>query len=1020
MGEYNHIKRKLLIAGTMLVGTYCAMDIAAKKRREAANIDEGNPYFNAINNKQESQCKRNKCKIRNYEKNIKPVVDKALSFIGLVVLSPLFGFISLAIYIDDPGSVFFTQKRVGRDKHFFALHKFRSMKMSTPHDVPTHLLKNPDQYITRVGRVLRKTSLDELPQIWDIFRGKMSIVGPRPALWNQEDLVVERDKYGANHVMPGLTGLAQISGRDKLEIPEKAAIDGTYTEVLKKGGIAAILQDFHCLTGTISSVLRREGVVEGGTGNIYMQSISGQAESYQKNLRNTLQEKRILKIEEVDPSDVGFEDFGYKKSFSVNKEACKKVLITGANSYIGDSFKAYAKIHYPNISIDIIDMRDGLWKEYDFSPYDAVFHVAGIAHADVGSVSDTEKHKYYAINRDLAIETAKLARESGVKQFILMSSMIIYGDSAPYGKKKVIDEYTVPSPANFYGDSKWQADKGVRALQREGFKVAVLRPPMIYGVGSKGNFLILVRLVKMLPVFPDIHNERSMLYIDNLCEFVSLLILSGESGIYFPQDSTYVKTSEMVRKIASVSGKKMWITRLFNPVVYVASYVPGKISGMNNKAFGNCVYSHQLSDYENLDYQIIKPGSSMSCKEENKRKTALIVASVASMIYQFNISNIKILLELGYDVDVAANFISGNTCTDKNIEELLRLLDEMKVDCYQVDFDRKVTDMKAVLRAFCQLDNVIKGTATPINHIRHHQINMQEGHVYTFVHSHSPIGGAIGRIVAKKHHIKTIYTAHGFHFYKGAPTKNWLVFYPIEKVLSRITDIMITITMEDYRQAKKKLKAGKTEYIPGIGVDIEKFLKVAIDRDVKRTQLGVKANDIMLLSVGELNKNKNHKVVIEALGEMERLKPGACCLHYFIAGKGELYDKLFRLAGSLQVNLHLLGFRDDVPELLKAADIFVLPSIREGLNVSLMEAMASGLPCMVSDIRGNRELVDASSGYLVKNYRSKIDWRERLSEALLKNDDKYQFQLKVADTKKIETISSYMVNDKIRKLYGNL
>ena len=162
---------------------------------------------------------------------MKPVVDKLLSFGGLVVLSPLYGLLSLAVYLDDPGPVFFTQKRVGKDKHFFMLHKYRSMKMDTPHDVPTHQLSNPEQYITRVGRVLRKTSLDELPQIWDIFRGRMSIIGPRPALWNQEDLVKERDKYSANSVMPGLTGWAQINGyRGDTSIRKRIDYDIFYIE----------------------------------------------------------------------------------------------------------------------------------------------------------------------------------------------------------------------------------------------------------------------------------------------------------------------------------------------------------------------------------------------------------------------------------------------------------------------------------------------------------------------------------------------------------------------------------------------------------------------------------------------------------------------------------------------------------------------------------------------------------------------------------------------------------------------
>lgn len=203
-----------------------------------------------------------------YEKFFKRLIDVILSFLALIVLSWLYLVLIVAIKIDDPGPAFFTQKRVGIHKSYFKLHKFRSMKMSTPHDIPTHQLENPEQYITKVGKFLRKSSFDELPQIWDIFVGKMSIIGPRPALWNQDDLVAERDKYCANDVKPGLTGWAQINGRDELEIPVKAKLDGEYTEKLKKGGFKAFGFDMRCFFGSIFSVMKSDGVVEGGTGEL--------------------------------------------------------------------------------------------------------------------------------------------------------------------------------------------------------------------------------------------------------------------------------------------------------------------------------------------------------------------------------------------------------------------------------------------------------------------------------------------------------------------------------------------------------------------------------------------------------------------------------------------------------------------------------------------------------------------------------------------------------------------------------
>lgn len=201
-----------------------------------------------------------------YEKFVKRLFDIVLSLGGLIVLSPIFLGLSIAIVIDDPGPVFFTQKRVGKNKRYFKLHKFRSMKMSTPHDRPTHMLENPEQYITRVGGFIRRHSLDELPQIWDILIGNMSVVGPRPGLWNQDLLTAERDKYGANDVKPGLTGWAQINGRDELEIPVKAQLDGFYATELNEG--RGLKMDIKCFLESVGVFAKDDSVVEGGTGEM--------------------------------------------------------------------------------------------------------------------------------------------------------------------------------------------------------------------------------------------------------------------------------------------------------------------------------------------------------------------------------------------------------------------------------------------------------------------------------------------------------------------------------------------------------------------------------------------------------------------------------------------------------------------------------------------------------------------------------------------------------------------------------
>lgn len=204
-----------------------------------------------------------------YQKILKRLIDIALSIAGIIVLCVPMLVIALTIKITDPGPVFFKQKRVGLNKTYFNLYKFRSMKMSTPKDCPTHLLENPEQYITSIGKILRKSSLDELPQLFNILKGEMSVIGPRPALWNQYDLIEERDKYGANDVRPGLTGWAQINGRDELEIDVKAKFDGEYVEKI------SFLFDCKCFLGTVTSVLNSDGVVEGGTGEINKQNEKG-------------------------------------------------------------------------------------------------------------------------------------------------------------------------------------------------------------------------------------------------------------------------------------------------------------------------------------------------------------------------------------------------------------------------------------------------------------------------------------------------------------------------------------------------------------------------------------------------------------------------------------------------------------------------------------------------------------------------------------------------------------------------
>ena len=272
----------------------------------------------------------------------------------------------------------------------------------------------------------------------------------------------------------------------------------------------------------------------------------------------------------------------------------KKTLITGAGSYIGTSLEHWLAQYHSEYKVDTLDMQEDTWRVYDFSAYDVVFHVAGIAHADVGHATEEQKQLYYAVNTDLAVETAQKAMVAGVKQFLFMSSMIVYGGC----KEKIITAATKPQPANFYGDSKWQADQRIQELSRNNptFKTVILRPPMIYGKGSKGNYPQLAKMAGKLPIFPKVNNKRSMLYIDNLCECIRLLIDQEVEGVIFPQNEEYTNTSEMVRMIAEAKEHKIILFSGFGWAIKLLQKCPGKIGNLATKAFGDSAYEMDMSE----------------------------------------------------------------------------------------------------------------------------------------------------------------------------------------------------------------------------------------------------------------------------------------------------------------------------------------------------------------------------------------------------------------------------------------
>lgn len=267
----------------------------------------------------------------------------------------------------------------------------------------------------------------------------------------------------------------------------------------------------------------------------------------------------------------------------------KRILVTGKGSYIGTHFiEELSK--YPNdYQIDELEMRNDDWKDYDFSSYDVVYHVAGLAHS---TPDESKRELYYRVNTDLTYEVAKKAKEAGVKQFIFMSSIIVYG-SGKIGEDRVITKDTPLTPDNFYGDSKKQAEIKIQPLEDDEFKIVVVRPPMIYGPNSKGNYPLLAKFAKKTPIFPTLRNQRSMLFLGNLIEFIRLMIDNEESGIFLPQNEEYVCSTDLIREISQLNHHKIWYTGIFNPFIKLfnkQTYV--------NKVFGNLTIDKELSTYK--------------------------------------------------------------------------------------------------------------------------------------------------------------------------------------------------------------------------------------------------------------------------------------------------------------------------------------------------------------------------------------------------------------------------------------
>lgn len=324
-------------------------------------------------------------------------------------------------------------------------------------------------------------------------------------------------------------------------------------------------------------------------------------------------------------------------------------------------------------------------------------------------------------------------------------------------------------------------------------------------------------------------------------------------------------------------------------------------------------------------------------------KRVLIVANTAYMIRQFNMRNIELLQSMGYRVEIACNFIKGNPSSKDVMDEFIQQMKSLDVVFHQIPILKSPLKIRDNYKAFKTL------------------LNLMRKNKYAFVHCQTPVGGVLARMAAHRTKTLSVYMAHGFHFYNGASWITWLLYYPIEKCMSFITDILIVINQEDYQLAKKRMKAKRLYYVPGVGIDVDALRIQGENSLLTRGDIGVPEDAVVILSVGELNKNKNHETVIKALAQLPDV-------HYVIVGEGALKEHLLRIAQKYGVaeRVHLLGFRKDAQEIYYLADIYCHPSFREGLSVAVMEAMAAGLPIVCSDIRGNRDLItDGQSGMLL-------------------------------------------------------
>lgn len=607
----------------------------------------------------------------------------------------------------------------------------------------------------------------------------------------------------------------------------------------------------------------------------------------------------------------------------------KKILITGAGSYIGTSFEKYLRDNYPGqYETDTVDMTSGTWREKSFSGYDSIFHVAGIAHSDSGKISPEKEKLYYAVNTDLTVETAKKAKADGAKQFIFMSSAIVYGDSAPIGKTKLITRDTPVSPSNCYGDSKVKAEEGIRPLQDEGFNVVILRPPMIYGRGSKGNYPLLSKIAQRIPFFPYVKNERSMLYIENLCEFVRLMIENRERGTFWPQNAEYSNTSELVRMIGEAHGRKMILIKGFVGILKLS----GCFTGLADKAFGSLDYEQDMSTYK-TDYHVCSLQESVVRTERTGRehKKVLFLVNHDVVIYNFRLEIVERLLADGYEVHISSPY-------GERIESLIQIgakYHEIFIDRHSMNLlkDQKILRHYKKLMKIVQPSVVLGFTIKP--------------NIY-------------GAIAAKKRHIPFIANITGLGTaLEGGGWKQRILTCLYRYAFTDLQTVFFQNTENQNFFKEKGIAIQKQKLLPGSGVNLERFPLLPYPE----------GTTVRFAFISRIMKEKGIDQYLEAARAIKKRHNN---VEFHVCGfcepeyDGRLQEEVKR--GTVIYH----GLIRDVAGIMGQMHCIVHPTYYpEGISNVLLEGCAIGRPIITTGRSGCREVVeDGVNGYVVKEKNS--------------------------------------------------